>query len=118
MNSSREFAGRVFAFVDRTACYKTSMATPLKIGFLGAGKMATALAKGFVRAELVVPKEIIASDPHEAARKHFAAEVGAKTVVSNAEVVKFARIVILATKPDQAAAALAKSAARSPKIIS
>ncbi|MGO8839275.1 MAG: pyrroline-5-carboxylate reductase [Limisphaerales bacterium] len=83
------------------------MATPLKIGFLGAGKMATALAKGFIRAELVVPKEIIASDPHEAARKLFAAEVGAKTGMSNVEVVKFARVVMLATKPDQAAAALA-----------
>ena len=39
------------------------MATKLTIGFLGAGKMATALARGFIRAELVVPKEIIASDP-------------------------------------------------------
>jgi len=38
------------------------MATQLKIGFLGAGKMATALAKGFIRAEIVFPKEIIAGD--------------------------------------------------------
>ena len=82
------------------------MATPLKIGFLGAGKMATALAKGFVRAELVVPKEIIASDPHEAARKNFAAEVGAKTVTANVDVAKFAQVLILATKPDQIPAVL------------
>ena len=90
------------------ACYKTFMATPLKIGFLGAGKMATALAKGFVRAELVVPREIIASDPHEAARKNFAVEVGAKTVTANVDVAKFAQILILATKPDQVPAALAE----------
>ena len=32
------------------------MATKLIIGFLGAGKMATALARGFVRAEIVLPK--------------------------------------------------------------
>ena len=56
------------------------------IGFLGAGKMATALAKGFVRAKLVVPREIIASDPHDAARKNFASEIGAKAAADNAEV--------------------------------
>jgi pyrroline-5-carboxylate reductase len=83
------------------------MSSKLNIGFLGAGKMAAALAKGFVRAELVVPREIIASDPFDTARKHFAAEVGAKTVAANAEVAKFANVLILATKPDQVSAALA-----------
>ena len=84
------------------------MPSKLNIGFLGAGKMATALAKGFVRAEIVVPREIIASDPHDAARKNFTAEIGAKTVAANAEVVKFANVLILATKPDQVSAALAE----------
>ncbi|MGD0615076.1 MAG: NAD(P)-binding domain-containing protein, partial [Verrucomicrobiota bacterium] len=55
------------------------MASKLTIGFLGAGKMATALAKGFVKAGLVTPKQLIASDPSEAARAAFAREVGAKT---------------------------------------
>jgi pyrroline-5-carboxylate reductase len=77
------------------------MATNLKIGFLGAGKMATALAKGFVRAEIVFPKEIIAGDLFETARKSFAAETGAKTSAANFDVLKFANVVILATKPDQ-----------------
>ena len=84
------------------------MSSRLNIGFLGAGKMATALARGFVRGELVIPREIIASDPHDAARKYFAAEVGAKTVAVNAEVAKFANVLILATKPDQVPAALAE----------
>ena len=87
---------------------KQHMSSRLYIGFLGAGKMATALAKGFVRAELVVPREIIASDPFDTARKHFAAEVGAKTSAANAEVAKFANVLILATKPDQVPAALAE----------
>jgi pyrroline-5-carboxylate reductase len=82
------------------------MATSSNIGFLGAGKMATALAKGFVRAEIVFPAEIIASDPHDAARKSFANELGAKAVASNVEVAKFANVLILATKPDQVAAVL------------
>lgn len=84
------------------------MASKLTIGFLGAGKMATALAKGFVKAGLVTPKQLIASDPSEAARIVFAREVGAKTTAVNADVVKFAEVLILAVKPDQVNGALAE----------
>jgi pyrroline-5-carboxylate reductase len=84
------------------------MATQLKIGFLGAGKMATALAKGFVTAKLVAAKQLVAADPFEAARKHFATATGAKTFSANLEVAKVANVLILATKPDQVAAALAE----------
>jgi pyrroline-5-carboxylate reductase len=84
------------------------MAVSLKIGFIGAGKMATALALGFVRAGLTNPKSIIASDPHEAARQAFADGIGAKTTAVNAEIVAFASIIILATKPDQVPTALAE----------
>jgi pyrroline-5-carboxylate reductase len=82
------------------------MASKSTIGFLGAGKMATALAKGFVKAGLVTPKQLIASDPSDAARAAFAREVGAKTTAVNAEVVKFAEVLILAVKPDQVTGAL------------
>lgn len=84
------------------------MATTLKLGFLGAGKMATALAKGFIHGKLAAPKAIIASDPMEAAREHFAAETGAKTTALNLGVAKAADVLILATKPDQVAGALAE----------
>jgi pyrroline-5-carboxylate reductase len=83
------------------------MAAKITIGFLGAGKMATALARGFVHAGLVTPDEIMASDPVEAAGVAFGREVGAKITKSNAEVVKFANVLVLATKPDQVAAVLA-----------
>jgi pyrroline-5-carboxylate reductase len=85
------------------------MATPLKIGFLGAGKMATALAKGFINAKLAGPKQITAADPYESARNHFTEETGAKSSVSNADAAKFADILILATKPDYVGAALAEA---------
>ena len=84
------------------------MAEKLTIGFLGAGKMGTALARGFINAGLVKAGSVIASDPVPAARAAFARETGAKTAASNAEVVKFARVVILAVKPDQVAGALAE----------
>ena len=84
------------------------MASKLHIGFLGAGKMASALAKGFIAARLVVPKQIIASDVIEAARTAFAADVGSQAARTNAEAVKFARVLILAVKPDQVAGVLAE----------
>ncbi len=84
------------------------MAVTLTIGFLGAGKMATALARGFVNAEMAFPREMIASDPYATAREHFATEVGAGVTTANVEVAAFAKVLILATKPDQVAAVLAE----------
>ena len=82
------------------------MASQLTIGFLGAGKMATALAKGFVRAGLLTAKQVMASDPSDSACAAFTKEIGAKTTASNPEVVKFAQVLILAVKPDQVPAVL------------
>ncbi|HEX3890686.1 MAG TPA: pyrroline-5-carboxylate reductase, partial [Verrucomicrobiae bacterium] len=100
--------GAIWLPPNPIACYKIFMATKLNIGFLGAGKMATALAKGFVRAEIVFPREIIAGDLYGVARNIFAKEIGAKTTASNSDVLKFANVLILATKPDQVPAALAE----------
>jgi pyrroline-5-carboxylate reductase len=69
--------------------------------------MATALARGFIRAGLVTAGDVIASDPSEAARASFAKEVGAKTTASNPEVAKFADVLVLAVKPDQVGGVLA-----------
>src|ERR1041385_5835411 len=82
------------------------MASKLTIGFLGAGRMATALAKGFVRAGIATGKQIIASDTVEAASAAFAKEVGAKTTAFNPDVARFAEVLILAVKPDQVAGVL------------
>jgi pyrroline-5-carboxylate reductase len=75
------------------------MAAKLNIGFLGAGKMATALAKGFISAGLVMPAEVLASDPSAAARSAFTRDTGAKATTSNLDVVKFANLIIIAVKP-------------------
>jgi len=62
--------------------------------------MATALARGFIQNKLVTPKQVLASDPSEAARAAFARETGATSTASNIEVAKFARVLVLAVKPD------------------
>ena len=84
------------------------MPAKLTIGFLGAGKMAAALGKGFIRAGLVQASDIIASDPVEEARRSFAQGVAAMTTASNPEVLRFASVLVLAVKPDQVAAALSE----------
>lgn len=77
------------------------MPSKLTIGFLGAGKMATALAKGFIRAGLVSAKQILAADQSENAIAAFRHEVGAKMTAFNPDVGEFAQVLILAVKPDQ-----------------
>ena len=83
------------------------MSAKLTIGCLGAGKMATALAKGFIRAGLVTAKQVMASDPSPAARAAFSKETGAKATPSNTAVVSFADVLVLAVKPDQVSGVLA-----------
>jgi pyrroline-5-carboxylate reductase len=79
-----------------------------KIGFLGAGQMARALAGGFVRAGLVEPSQVVASDTSSEAREAFAAAVpGAKVLASNAEVAAAADVLVLAVKPQQVPAVIA-----------
>ena len=74
--------------------------TPI-IGFIGAGRMAAALARGFVDSGLVAPENIIASDPVPAGRKAFGQAVGCETTDSNADVLAKAKVIFLAFKPHQ-----------------
>jgi pyrroline-5-carboxylate reductase len=72
-----------------------------KLGFLGAGKMATALARGFLQAKLAKATNLVASDVLPAARAHFAKETGGKAVDSNLAALRAANVLFLAVKPDQ-----------------
>ena len=80
-----------------------------KIGLIGAGRMATALARGFVGAKMVAPDRLLASDPSATARAAFAKEVpGAQVVAENGPVVAGADVVWLAVKPQKMTDALAE----------
>ncbi len=73
-----------------------------KIGFIGAGQMARALARGIVQAEMVAGEQVWASDPAAEARKQFQQMVpGAKVTERNADVVGAADVLVLAVKPQQ-----------------
>ena len=72
------------------------------IGMIGAGRMATALARGLVRAELVTPSSLVASDPSGDARAAFQRELpGARVGDDNGEVASRSDVVLLAVKPQQ-----------------
>ena len=70
------------------------MADSIQIGFLGAGKMANALAKGFLKAGKVNTAGLIASDLFPAARISFASETGCRVVEGNLEVVRKSNVLI------------------------
>ena len=79
-----------------------------RIGFLGAGRMATALARGWLAAGLVTAERIVASDPLPQARHAFQAETGLRAIESNREVVAASDLLILAVKPQSMPALLAE----------
>jgi len=72
-----------------------------RVGFIGAGKMATALARGLCQSGFTTPDRILASDVIAAAREAFAAQSGGKAVASNSEVAAGSQIIVLAVKPQQ-----------------
>ena len=94
-------------------------ASPTRWGFIGAGKMATALILGMIRAGSARPDRIAASDPSPTAREALAAESGVATSDSNAEVAAGCDVLVLAVKPQMMAAALADlgSGAASGKLV-
>lgn len=80
----------------------------VRIGFVGSGQMATALAQGLVKAGLVGKGQLIASDPSEEARQRFMRTTDAKTTSDNLEVVDHSDVVVLAVKPQQMPEVLAQ----------
>ena len=70
-----------------------------RIGLIGAGQMATALAQGFIKAELITADRLMAADVDVAARERFAQAVSAETTADNDQVAARSDVIILAVKP-------------------
>jgi len=85
-----------------------------RIGFIGAGQMATALGQGFVKAGLVSAERLVGSDPDAGARDRFAEATGGSTTAENLDVLERSDVVFLAVKPQQIAAVLAELKGKVP----
>jgi pyrroline-5-carboxylate reductase len=75
------------------------MSEALRIGFLGAGKMASALAHGWIQAGLIAASNVCASDLVPLAREHFTQHTGAVAHADNLRVVADSNVLVLAVKP-------------------
>lgn len=74
--------------------------SPLKIGFLGAGRMSQALIRSLIDGKIVSSKDqIIASDVDENQRKSVQSQLGVTTTKNNEEIVEKSDLLILAVKP-------------------
>ena len=72
-----------------------------KIGFIGTGQMAIALAAGFVKTEIVRPTNLFGYDVKPAASEQFAQATDASIVKSIKELVAASDVVVLGVKPQQ-----------------
>jgi pyrroline-5-carboxylate reductase len=71
-----------------------------RLGVIGAGKMGSALIRGIVKARIVSPDKITASDADPALLSSLKKETGIKTTLDNSIATKSAEIILLALKPD------------------
>jgi pyrroline-5-carboxylate reductase len=77
------------------------------VGFIGAGQMARALARGFLRAGLLSPDRVIAYDPVPEALGQFCAECHpVRSAASNVAVAQQADVLFLAVKPQSMTAVI------------
>ncbi len=72
-----------------------------QFAFIGAGRMATALASGMVRAGLVTAAQICAADPLAASAEAFKRSTGGRLALSNQAAARDSDVLFLAVKPQQ-----------------
>ncbi|CAC5403358.1 proC [Mytilus coruscus] len=71
----------------------------MAIGFIGAGRMAQAMARGFIATGVIKAQNIIASDP-DPRMLRFLKDHGITTTLENTEVVDRSKMVVIAVKPN------------------
>jgi pyrroline-5-carboxylate reductase len=79
----------------------------MKLGFIGAGKMATAIAKGLLSENVFQADDLMAADIAEGARLAFHEQTGLACMEQAADIVGQADAILLAVKPQVAPAAVA-----------
>lgn len=80
--------------------------TPGSIAFLGAGRLAKALIKGFLQSGVLQPNDIFVTSKSGTTAQHVAGEYGLTAVADNATAVTNAEVIFLCTKPADVVATL------------
>ena len=73
----------------------------MKLGFIGCGNMAKAIARGIINRGVVAPDNIYGSNQTSDSARRTAQELGINTTTDNGEVVAQADILFLSVKPQQ-----------------
>ena len=89
-----------------------------RLGFVGGGNMAEALARGLIEKKVATPNSIIISDVLAERRRKLARALKVDTTADNREVVRESQTVVLAVKPQTIEQVLRELAAESPKRVS
>lgn len=72
-----------------------------KIGFIGAGKMASAIIKGLIKTSFAMPEDLIASQAEKELVDEKSKILGIKVTADNKELAPSADTIFIATKPNQ-----------------
>ena len=80
----------------------------MKVGIIGCGNLGSSLIRGFLRAGLLKPEEILGSDISEEKLKQMR-KLGIRTVGDNRELVKACDVILIAVKPDAVESVLKKT---------
>jgi len=76
-------------------------ASKRSVGVIGAGAMGSSMIRGFLKAGLVRPQGLTASDPREGALRELHKSVSVNITADNTVLAQRSEVVVIAVKPDQ-----------------
>lgn len=89
----------------------------MQIGFIGSGRMASALLEGILRAGIATAADVVVTDKIAAAAEGLAKRTGARAAGSNAEAAAEPETLILCVKPGDVPAALREAGRLDGKLL-
>ncbi len=81
----------------------------MNVGFIGCGKMGSALVQGLLRSKICEAGEVAVSDPNVEAAEVLGLEAGVAVAASNRDLAQRSEVVMLCVKPGDALAAIAEA---------